>query len=331
MIVSLAGISLRPVIDGYGRWKARLEAMELHERAVASMEHEIVMLGREIRATQPAALIEEAERILPRGRVSRISSAEKLEALKGMLEALLAQPERLSGDTKSSIRTREIFAPNTPNQAHRKTVPARLPRKATLISQLRSLQPWPPALRARITGLCCHPCGHRAGQTLSKLLQLLAFGRASPSPLGPQPVTRWAARERRCRCLSSIVTRVEDLRTGDGRVLATHVRSQIDRELDRLELIIGQIKVVEDERAILLAEQTANTPAAMLHNFTGIGPEFATILYAEGLFHHFDNRRQLAAYAGLAPTPWQTGSIRHEQGVSKAGNSRLRMTMNELS
>jgi transposase len=125
--------------------------------------------------------------------------------------------------------------------------------------------------------------------------------------------------------------RLEEVRTGDGRVLAAHVRSQIDRELDRLELIIEQIKAVEDARATLIAEQAANTPAAMLLNLKGIGPEFATILYAEGLFRHFDNRRQLAAYAGLAPTPWQSGSIRQEQGVSKAGNRRLRTTMVELS
>lgn len=114
VIVSLAGISLRPVIDGYGRWKARLEAMEMHERAVASLRHEVVMLGRDIRATQPTAVIEEAERILPRGRVSRIGSADKLEALKVMLEALLVQPKLPSGDTKSSHRTEEIFAPNIP-------------------------------------------------------------------------------------------------------------------------------------------------------------------------------------------------------------------------
>src|SRR5260221_540601 len=38
-------------------------------------------------------------------------------------------------------------------------------------------------------------------------------------------------------------------------------------------------------------------------------------------------RRQVAAYAGLAATPWQSGGIRHEQGVSKAGNPRLRTTM----
>jgi hypothetical protein len=45
----------------------------------------------------------------------------------------------------------------------------------------------------------------------------------------------------------------------------------------------------------------------------------------------FDNRRQVAAYAGLAPTPWKSGSIDHEQGVSKAGNPRLRTTMVELA
>jgi hypothetical protein len=31
-----------------------------------------------------------------------------------------------------------------------------------------------------------------------------------------------------------------------------------------------------------------------------------------------DNRRQIAAYAGLAPSPWRSGAIDREQGVSKA-------------
>src|SRR5204862_6200862 len=63
----------------------------------------------------------------------------------------------------------------------------------------------------------------------------------------------------------------------------------------------------------------------------GIGPETAAVLWSEGLFRQFDNRRQVAAYAGLAPTPWTSGSIDHEQGVSKAGNPRLRTTMVELA
>ena len=75
----------------------------------------------------------------------------------------------------------------------------------------------------------------------------------------------------------------------------------------------------------------ATSPAAMLLDFNGIGPEFAAILWSEGLFRHFDNRRQVASYAGLAPTPWQSGSIDREQGVSKSGNPRLRTTLIELA
>jgi transposase len=39
----------------------------------------------------------------------------------------------------------------------------------------------------------------------------------------------------------------------------------------------------------------------------------------------------VASYAGLAPTPWQSGSVAHEQGVSKAGNPKLRTTMIQLA
>jgi hypothetical protein len=33
----------------------------------------------------------------------------------------------------------------------------------------------------------------------------------------------------------------------------------------------------------------------------GIGPEFAAILRSEGFFRHFENRRQIAAFADLGP------------------------------
>lgn len=127
--------------------------------------------------------------------------------------------------------------------------------------------------------------------------------------------------------------RLEGMQTGDGRALPRHLKAQICRELDRLELLLEQIKAVEAERDALMAEKRADTPApaAMLLDIKGIGPEFASLLYAEGLFRHFDNRRQLAAYAGLAPTPWRSGSIDREQGVSKAGNPRLRTAMVQLA
>src|SRR3954451_16965189 len=47
--------------------------------------------------------------------------------------------------------------------------------------------------------------------------------------------------------------RLEELITGDGRPLPEGLKAQIRRELDRLELLIEQVKAVEAERDALLA------------------------------------------------------------------------------
>ena len=128
--------------------------------------------------------------------------------------------------------------------------------------------------------------------------------------------------------------RLEELRGRDGRPLPEHLKRQIDRELDRLELLLEQIKVIEADRDAMLApanEAEVPTPAKMLMDLKGIGAEFAAVLWSEGLFRDFANRRQVAAYAGLAPTPWQSGTVDREQGVGKSGNPRLRTTMLQLA
>ncbi len=126
--------------------------------------------------------------------------------------------------------------------------------------------------------------------------------------------------------------RLEGLRTGDGRPLPPRLKAEIGRELERLELLRRQIAAVEAERGALVQEEApAQTPAGLLMRLRGIGPEFATVLWLEGLFRRFENRRQLAAYAGLAPSPWQSGTVRGEQGISKSGNPRLRTTAIELA
>lgn len=129
--------------------------------------------------------------------------------------------------------------------------------------------------------------------------------------------------------------RLEELRTGDGRPLPPHLKALVLRELDIIELLNRQIETVKAERDTLLAElQTIGstpTPVRMLLGLKGIGPGFAGALWSEGLFRTFQNRRQVAAYAGLAPTPWKSGTINHEQGVSKAGNPRLRAIAVEMA
>jgi transposase len=92
--------------------------------------------------------------------------------------------------------------------------------------------------------------------------------------------------------------RLEELRTGDGRELPRHLTVQILRELDRLELLLAQIKAVEAERDAELAQaREAALPASAqrLLEIRGIGPELAMLLWSEGLYRHFDNRRQVAA------------------------------------
>ena len=135
---------------------------------------------------------------------------------------------------------------------------------------------------------------------------------------------------------------LEAVRTGDGRELGAHMKAQIGRELDRLELLLDQIAAVEGERDAMLAKEAEKakaaqdgkrTPAAveMLMDVRGLGSETVAMLWTEALYRSFDNRRQVAAFVGLAGTPWQSGSIDHEQGVSKGGNQRLRTAMIQLA
>ncbi|SFU23187.1 Transposase [Mesorhizobium sp. YR577] len=72
---------------------------------------------------------------------------------------------------------------------------------------------------------------------------------------------------------------LEELRTGDGRALPAHIKAQICRELDRLELLLEQIRTVEAERdALIMAQATDARPAPlqMLLAVKGVGAEFAS-------------------------------------------------------
>ena len=57
---------------------------------------------------------------------------------------------------------------------------------------------------------------------------------------------------------------LEELRTGDGRSLPTHLKAEILREIDRLELVLRQISEVEAERDEMLRPAEASSPAALL-------------------------------------------------------------------
>jgi transposase len=122
--------------------------------------------------------------------------------------------------------------------------------------------------------------------------------------------------------------RLEALTTGDGRPLLQQLAAELRRMLERVDLVCRQLKAVEQERDSMAV---ATEPVAALLQLKGIGPEIAARLWLEAFFRSFGNRRQVAAYAGLAPTPWQSGNSDQEQGIGKSGNPRLRTTMIELA
>jgi transposase len=70
---------------------------------------------------------------------------------------------------------------------------------------------------------------------------------------------------------------------------------------------------------------------SLLARLGGIGIELATVPVREALHRPFANRKEVAAYAGLTPSPFASGDRHREQGISKAGNPLLRKSMIELA
>ena len=130
------------------------------------------------------------------------------------------------------------------------------------------------------------------------------------------------------------LARLDALRTGDGRPLPERLKAEIRREIERVDLVVSQMAMVERERDALVgmtSDPAPETAAAVLVRLKGIGPELGSLIWLEALSRGFSNRRQIAAYAGLAPSPWQSGGTDREQGISKSGNRRLRHALVELA
>jgi transposase len=129
--------------------------------------------------------------------------------------------------------------------------------------------------------------------------------------------------------------RLDALRRPDGLSLPPACKAEITRECERLHLLLAQIAQVETEqRAALKATAPPDTPEGrirMLCRFRGIGLASATPLEHEVFFRDFKNRREVGGYVGLGGSPWQSGDVNRDQGISKAGNRRARVMAIELA
>jgi transposase len=107
------------------------------------------------------------------------------------------------------------------------------------------------------------------------------------------------------------------------------LREEIERESQRLELVRTQMRGIEAQQRQELEQQPA---VQLLSRLRAIGVGSAWVL-AKELFgwRRFDNRRQVGASVGLAPTPYASGNSQREQGIGKSGNKRVRWLLVELS
>jgi len=116
--------------------------------------------------------------------------------------------------------------------------------------------------------------------------------------------------------------------------LPARLRAELQREAERLALVERQIAQLEREHASVL--EASNDEACIkqqrLQQLRGVGPIGAWMLVRE-LFgwRTFNNRRQLAGSVGLGGCPYSSGAMEREQGISKAGNPRVRTIMVELA
>ena len=119
--------------------------------------------------------------------------------------------------------------------------------------------------------------------------------------------------------------------TGHATELPPRVRAEIERESERLWLVQKQIHTIEAEQRQAVGANS-EPQVSGLARLRGIGVGSGWVLTKE-LFgwRRFRNRREVAGCLGLVPSPYASGESQTEQGISKAGNRRVRTLMVELA
>jgi transposase len=126
---------------------------------------------------------------------------------------------------------------------------------------------------------------------------------------------------------------MEEMRTGDGRPIPSLLRAEVNRLRRRLVMTLEMIRELEAEReqALQTQDDMASRMIRALCRIRGIGDNFAAVLTREVFYRPFQNRRQIASYLGLTPTPFQSGGMDRDRQISRAGNARARKTLIQLA
>ena len=138
----------------------------------------------------------------------------------------------------------------------------------------------------------------------------------------------------RCKVGPQLMEALDELHSPGGYPLGEDLKGELRREYERYRLAHEQIVLLERLQRERVAQARAGALKQVQHllQLRGVGWVTAWVLVME-LFswRAFRNRRELAAWAGLTPTPYNSGESVREQGISKAGNRRVRALLVELA
>jgi transposase len=131
-----------------------------------------------------------------------------------------------------------------------------------------------------------------------------------------------------------LLERLEAARLWDGSALPPDLQAEVRREEARLRAVDEQLRALEAEQARRL--EAAATPChqqvAQLMRLRGIGLTSAWVFVMEYFgWRQFHNRKEVAALAGLTPMSYASGDSARDQGISKAGNRRIRSLMIQIA
>ncbi len=96
--------------------------------------------------------------------------------------------------------------------------------------------------------------------------------------------------------------RIEEVRTALGHSIPENAKGRIMRLIERLELVLDQIRSVESQRDAAVAAASESAPEVMtkrLAELRGVGIQTATVLVREGFVRSFRSAKALGSYAGL--------------------------------
>ena len=124
-------------------------------------------------------------------------------------------------------------------------------------------------------------------------------------------------------------TRVQDWA---GAALPAEVQARLARADARLRWLVAQIAELDTQQRAAVKAAAPTSALGQLVRLKGVGTTAASVLLGEGLvWREFRNRRQIGAMLGFAPTPYESGELAREQGISRAGNPRLQAVSIQLA